>query len=353
VNPAAVDSDYSFLERLLHRLALHYRPIAEMSVDLDQMTVRADPAKVVSQRHVFVSGLARAGTTVLMRRFHATGQYRSLTYRDMPFVLAPNLWRRLSRISRRDIERAERAHGDNLLVDADSPESLDEVFWRIFAGDQYLEIDRLKPHEPGAELLEKYVRYVNAILSANDPRIDRYLAKNNNNILRLAAIHRTFPNALLLIPFRDPLQHAQSLLRQHLRFLELQAQHEFVLSYMTWLGHHEFGRDHRPFQFADSVPAPYPPATLDYWLHLWCETYAWLERSKPEPALFVCYEDLCMRAETWRRLAELAAISGPHEAGEPFQLSNRPLDANFDRGLGDRAAAIYVRLVAQARTQLN
>jgi hypothetical protein len=60
-----------------------------------------------------------------------------------------------------------------------------------------------------------------------------------------------------------------------------------------------------------------------------------------------------MRAETWRRLAELAAISGPHEAGEPFQLSNRPLDANFDRGLGDRAAAIYVRLVAQARTQLN
>jgi hypothetical protein len=60
-----------------------------------------------------------------------------------------------------------------------------------------------------------------------------------------------------------------------------------------------------------------------------------------------------MRAETWRRLAELAAISGPHEAGEPFHLSNRPLDANFDRGLGDRAAAIYVRLVAQARTQLN
>jgi len=69
-----VDPDYSFLERLLHRLALHYRPIAEMSVDRDQMTVRADPSAVVLQRHVFVSGLARAGTTVLMRRFHATGQ---------------------------------------------------------------------------------------------------------------------------------------------------------------------------------------------------------------------------------------------------------------------------------------
>ena len=197
-----LDPDYSFLERLLHRLALHYGPIADMSFDLDQMTVQADPAEIVLQRHVFVSGLARAGTTVLMRRFHATGQYRSLTYRDMPFVLAPNLWRRLSQSSRREVERSERAHGDNLLVDADSPESLDEVFWRIFAGDEYLESDRLKPHAPGGELVEKYVRYVNAILSAHDPRLDRYLSKNNNNILRLGTIHRAFPNASALSPFQ-------------------------------------------------------------------------------------------------------------------------------------------------------
>jgi hypothetical protein len=347
------DPDYSFLERLLHRLALQYRPIAEMSVDLDQMTVRTDPSQVVAQRHVFVSGLARAGTTILMRRFHATGQYRSLTYRDMPFVLAPNLWRRVSRISPRDVERSERAHGDNLLVDVDSPESLDEVFWRIFAGDEYLEGDRLKPHAPDGELVDKYVRYVNAILSANEPRIERYLSKNNNNILRLGTLHRAFPNALLLIPFRNPLQHAQSLLRQHLRFLELQAQDPFVLSYMTWLGHHEFGLDHRPFHFDGAAPAACQPHTLDYWLHLWCETYSWLERSKPAAAVFVCYEDLCTRAQTWARLAELADIPGPHEVGEPLNLSERPLTAEFDRALGDRAAAIYGRLVEQARTRLS
>jgi hypothetical protein len=347
-----IDPDYSFPERLLHRLALHYGPIADMSFDLDQLTLHANPSDIVLQRHVFVSGLARAGTTVLMRRFHATGQYRSLTYRDMPFVLAPNLWRRLSQISRRDIQRSERAHGDNLLVDADSPESLDEVFWRIFAGDEYLESYRLKPHAPDAELVEKYVRYVNAILSAHEPRLDRYLSKNNNNILRLGTIHRAFPNALLLIPFREPLQHAHSLLRQHLRFSELQAKQEFVLSYMTWLGHHEFGLDHRPFQFEGARPAHYAPDTLDYWLELWCETYSWLEGSKPGAALFVCYEDLCTRAQTWARLAELAAISGPHEVGEPLNLSNRALDANFDRELGDRAAAIYGRLVAQTRNQL-
>ena len=90
--------------------------------------VQVDHNELVSKQHVFISGLARAGTTVLMRKFHATGLYRSLTYRDMPFVLAPNLWRRLSLISRREIENAERAHGDNLFVNIDSPESLDEVF---------------------------------------------------------------------------------------------------------------------------------------------------------------------------------------------------------------------------------
>jgi hypothetical protein len=324
-----------------------------MSAELDQMTIGADPSQVVLQKHVFVTGLARAGTTILMRRFHATGQFRSLTYRDMPFVLAPNLWRRLSRISRRDIALSERAHGDNLLVDADSPESLDEVFWRIFAGDEYLESDCLKPHAPGAELVDKYVRYVNAILAANEPRIDRYLSKNNNNILRLGALHRAFPNALLLIPFRDPLQHAQSLLRQHRRFSELQAGNEFVLSYMTWLGHHEFGLDHRPFRFDGAAPAAWPANTLSYWLQLWCETYSWLERSKPATAFFVCYEDLCTRAQTWGRLAELAAIPARNDVGEPLKLNERRVDGDFDRALADRAAAIYDRLLAQARTQFS
>ena len=90
---------YSFLDQLLHRLALQVGPIAEMSFDIDQRMVDADPKEIVGERHVFVSGLARAGTTILMRRFHATGAYRSLTYRDMPFVLAPNLWRKLMRSS--------------------------------------------------------------------------------------------------------------------------------------------------------------------------------------------------------------------------------------------------------------
>ena len=347
------NSDYNFLDRLLHRLALQYNFIAEMSFDIDQKIVSDDSQDINQQQHVFISGLARAGTTVLMRRFHTTGLYRSLTYRDMPFILAPNLWQRLSFISKRELKNAERAHGDNLLVNADSPESLDEVFWRVFAGKEYIKKTNLIPHEPSTDVIQKYISYVNAILSAQTPRRDRYLSKNNNNILRLNSIHKAFPNALILIPFRDPLQHALSLFRQHRHFSALQANSNFTLSYMTWLSHHEFGLDHRPFQLDNKQTSPYSPDSLDYWLHVWCQTYEWLEHTKPKPALFVCYEDLCENEAVWNKLAELANFSSCPQKGDQFKLSNRPVELTFDQDLADRASTIYNKLSMQARAQIT
>lgn len=346
------DADYNFLERTLHWLALRCVGVAATSFDLDQATLRTSVADVVQQRHVFISGLARAGTTMLTLRFHATGQFRSLTYRDMPFVLAPNLWRQLSSISRRDVQRAERAHGDNVFVDTDSPESLEEVFWRIFAGRDYIKSHHLESHSPDEWLVGRYVRYVAAILATRDASPGRYLAKNNNNILRLRAISQAFPNALILIPFRDPLQHAHSLLRQHLRFSQMQATRRFVLSYMNWLGHHEFGLGHRPFRL-DTEPIPaYPADTLEYWLQLWCNVYGWLERSRPSAAVFVSYEDLCLRPATWRRLADLAEISSPQAGDAPPRLSERPVSACCDRSLNDRAQALHARLMSHAGAQV-
>ncbi len=346
-------SAYGFLDRLLHRLALQATPIAELSFDIDQKLVRTDPREIVGERHVFVSGLARAGTTVLMRRFHATGLYGSLTYRDMPFVLAPNFWRRLSAASRRDMAKAERAHGDRILVDFDSPESLDEVFWRVFAGAEYITKTHLRPHAPDDSLVWQYVRYVNAVLASREPPATHYLSKNNNNVLRLAAIRQAFPAALILIPFREPLAHAGSLLRQHRNFSAIQAEDGFARPYMTWLAHHEFGLDHLPFHFGGGafVPSARDPGTLDYWLERWRDAYGWLERSVPADAVFVCYEDLCADAGVWARLAALAGLPAG-EAGEPFVASEAATDVRPDVALAGEAAGIYARLREKAQQGL-
>jgi hypothetical protein len=340
-------ANYGLLDRLLHRMALQYESIAEMSFDIDQLRASVDKSDVASRRHVFVSGLARAGTTVLMRQFHATGMYRSLTYRDMPFVLAPNLWRKLAAISRAPATDVERAHGDSIVVSVDSPESFDEVFWRVFAGAAYIRESWLEPHRPAREVLDKYIRYVGAVLA--DEKL--YLCKNNNNVLRLEAIHRAFPNALILVPFRDPIQQAASLLRQHRKFSELQRHDPFVTDYMRWLGHHEFGLDHRPFRFGNLPARDFDRDSIEYWLELWCSTYGWLEQSAPDAAVFVCYEDLCRDDKAWALIAEAAGIPAELSGNPSFRLTSRTEVTSTDRELGGKAAAIYSRLVEIARVR--
>ncbi|MGB0749339.1 MAG: sulfotransferase [Magnetospiraceae bacterium] len=335
--------DYGALDRVLHRLALGNRAIAEFSFDLDQKQVRRKVKTIVGNRHVFVAGLARAGTTILMRRFHASGAFRSLTYRDMPFVLAPNLWRRLSQQSQRQIAAAERAQGDRITVDADSPESLDEVYWRIFCGPDYIHADRLTPHRPPLEVVARFRAYVTAILAASSRREDRYLSKNNNNILRLKAIRAAFPKALILIPFREPLAHAESLRRQHANFQSQQGEDGFVKAYMGWLAHHEFGADHRPFIFGGDRPGG-APETLNYWLDLWCATYDWLLNNAPADCLFVCYEDLCTDPGVWQGLAARAGIAADSGTEAPFSLRAQEGLQEVDAESRATAAALYERL---------
>ena len=344
-------AEYGLLDRLLHRITLQAAPIAELSFQIDQVASRARAASVADGRHVFVSGLARAGTTILMRRIYASGEFCSLTYRNMPLVLAPTLWSRVS-APRKTGEPAERAHGDRIFVDIDSPESLDEVFWRVFDGDSYIADDFLAPHRPDEKVTARYAAYVAAILKADSKGRRRYLSKNNNNILRLGALRRQFPEAVILIPFREPLSHAGSLRRQHRNFIAQQSEDAFVRSYMTWLGHHEFGLDHRPFQFDREGRArlsAYDPEGLDYWLELWCQVYTWLERTAPRDAVFVCYEDLCQDPAVWQRLARICCIPEGDATTEAFSIARSGPDADPTSDVAGRASTLYRRLVENAR----
>ena len=74
----------------------------------------------------------------------------------------------------------------------------------------------------------------------------RYLSKNNQNIRRVELISKIFPNSKILIPFRNPIQHAYSLLSQHKRFIEDSKKDKFVSHYMKWIGHTEFGPNYIP-----------------------------------------------------------------------------------------------------------
>lgn len=296
--PSSVNasSAYSASDQWLHQLALGSRAVMETSFDLEQAVYGARWRNAAVDRPVFVCGLARAGTSLITRLIDGSGGWASLRYRDMPFVLAPNLWRDLSGGDRRHLAGAARAHDDGLEHDLETPEAIEEIFWRCFEGSRYIGADSLRPVEVGRESMEAYRLLIRSILVRSGG--GRYLAKNNNSILRLDALAGAFPDAVFIHPFRNRADQARSLLNQHLRAVELHDADPFRLRYMRWLAHHEFGGDHRPFRFG-SDPVGNPQA-VGYWEARWDETYAWLLNQTHRVArrqVFIDYDALLARPE--------------------------------------------------------
>ena len=311
---ASSESDYGFLSRLLHKLALDYAFIGEACFDIEQMSA----GEVVVEQPVFIVGLARSGTTALLTDIYETGVFRSLTYKDMPFVLMPGVWKKLSSSHSADMEKKERAHGDGILVNAESPEAFEEVFWRTFSGDRYIRDDCLVPHNVTKGTLEKFRQFVTSVVSsAGDAGQTRYLSKNNNNLLRLPVIRRAFPDAKIIVPFRDPIQQSISLMSQHRLFCERHADDGFSLKYMNWLAHHEFGLGHRPFRFSDEHGGEGDPADINYWLSIWHNSYRHVLATADDDTYFLCFETLCEQsASEVARLYAWGAIPVADSAGE-------------------------------------
>lgn len=330
-------ADYSALDRLLHHLALGSAMRAEMIHDIEKgMFLKGAPAD--EGRHVFVCGLARAGTTILMREIHGSGAFGSLTYADMPFILAPNLWRKLSARGAQAGEKKERAHGDGIAVDQHSPEALDEVYWRAFAGADYIRKDRLTPHKPDKEQIAGYRDLIRLVLLRTGKT--RYLSKNNNMILRLPALAKAMPDSTFLVPVRDPVSHAMSLLSQHRRFA---ASDSFTQTYMQWLGHHEFGATHRPFVWgAETVTGD--PTTPDYWLARWVSAHkALIEAARAQGnVLIVRSDELAREPALWPAIATRIGI-----AAKPLQevraIPEREASL-ADGTLMQEATALYAEL---------
>lgn len=336
---------YGRADRLLHRIALGSPALLEATFDIERAVHAKRLKSIEIARPVFIAGLARAGTSILTRLLHAGGGFSAPAYRHLPFPLAPNSWDRLG--GRRHVEARERGHGDGLTHDLDSPEAIEEVFWRVFEGKRYLKRDGLVPAAPGKETLAAFRDYMRLVLLHQGGA--RYLSKNNNNILRLEGLARSFPDAVLLHPFREPLQQALSLLSQHRRAIALASDDPFRRRFMTWLGHHEFGADQRPFRF-EGAPEPGEDAGhVDYWLKLWDAVHLALlaaPAAVQERQFFVDYDAVCAAPRVYGpRLAVM--VDAPIDPSALRAPDAR--EAVADAGLLARAGETHARLHARFR----
>ena len=239
---------YSKIQKFLHDFILSKKVINKSLFELEKIIFLKNK-DIKNKSHIFITGMPRAGTTSLLNFLFSSDEYASLTYRNMPFVLSPNFSKLLNK---KNVTKKERLHGDGITSDINSPEALDEIFF-----------DNNKEY-----VKNELVNYIQLILITNNK--DKYLSKNNLNYKRIDLIQTILPNSSFLIPIREPLQHANSLLNQHLRFSQLQKKDDFITRYMSYLGHNEFGINHKSWDVSINHR---DPNKIDYWMEQWILFY--------------------------------------------------------------------------------
>jgi len=152
----------------------------------------------------------------------------------------------------------------------------------------------------------------------------------------------------MVVLFREPIAQAASLMEKHQQYMAMQADDSFVLEYMDWLGHHEFGLGHKPFAFEGKEPPKGDPSTLDYWLGIWLNYYQRALELKDDKIQFIAYEDFCLKPEFYlKRLAHDFSVSAEGLNPQGFN-NNRKLPEAQNDALVKKARALYQALRAES-----
>jgi len=341
---------YSTADRFFHILAFSSPAVLKAASSIEDKLV-SKPTMEPTAPPLFVTSLARAGTTALLNALHEIPGIATHTYRDMPFLTAPSLWSRLAG-GKRHVERHQRAHGDGLEIDLDSPEAFEEVIWKLFWPEKFQEASiglwRKEDQKSAADQFLK--RHMSKVIRVRLPKDGdeaaahaRYCSKNNANVARIPYLLETFPGCQIVVPVRRPDCHAASLLRQHQNFLAQQAEDDFVRTYMRDIGHFEFGQIHKPLAFPGFQAGRYDPTTPDYWLHYWIQAFQEILKYS-EHCIFVLQDDL--RASPEQTMTDLcnrldlepgALKFADYFHGHPDQS---PTDL-YDPQLSQQAGALY------------
>ena len=291
-------SHYSDVDKFYHYIAFSSVIMFMKIAKLDDLFLSKSDKKI-APKPIFITSLARGGTTALLLALNSSVEIASHKYNNMPFLSAPLIWRFVSKILRRNIPRQERAHGDGIEIDLDTPEAFEEAIWKMwfpqnYAGDKISLWEKSLDNKDFQSFLNRHFQKIVKIRSSeNDvPTTQvRYMSKNNTNISRIPLLKDMYDDSVIIVPLRRPAPHAHSLFRQHSNFCALQNSDPFIARYMSDIGHFEFGAMHKPIAFENSDIETRNANEHDYWLSYWLGCFEQLHDYKDD-CIFVCQDDL-------------------------------------------------------------
>jgi Sulfotransferase family len=283
---------------------------------------------VAIDRPIYVSGLARSGTTILLEMLARHGDTVTHRYRDYPPVFTPYWWNRvLDFTPQQKAEPVERTHKDGIRITPDSPEALEEVLWMAFFPGlhdprQNAALDGRTSHPAFEGFYRDHIRKLLKVRGGS-----RYLAKGNYNVTRLEYLLTLFPDARFVVPVREPGWHIASLMKQHALFCEGGRRRPESVRHLQRVGHYEFGLDRRPVNAGDPAAVEQVlacwqgGAEVEGWARYWSHIYGYVaDRLEASPqlrdaTLVVRYEDLCReRQATLRGVLEHCRLAAGDDA---------------------------------------
>ena len=269
--------------------------------ELDQISVK---------NPVFISGLARSGSTILLELLSKHPDFGSHQYRDFPALYIPFFWNWfLDRAANQKALPAERAHKDGIIVSPESSEAMEEILWMKFFPNSH---DSKQSNVIGGEVMHPrfenfYKSHIKKLLYVRN-RV-RYLSKANYHVTRLSYILKLFPDAKFVIPVREPQTHIASLVKQHKLFISEETRDPRIKEHMRRSGHFEFGLNRSAINTGDLAEAKHIESLwseneIRGWARYWANVYKFIvgeisnNKLLSDATIIVRYEDLCKEPRT-------------------------------------------------------
>ncbi len=297
-------------DRIIGAAAARWPSLMRGLGNLETRVLRRELASVRIEHPVYICGLARAGSTLLLEALAAAPGFTAHRYSDYPLLWTPYWWNWLRERMPLPVQApVERAHRDRLAVTAMSPEAFEEVLWMHFF---------LNRHDPATnQVLDAqsenaafdafYTKHIRKLLAVRKAR--RYVAKGNYNLTRIGYLRRLFTDARFVIAVREPVAHIASLVKQDRLFTGLANADKAIAAHLSRMGHFEFGPCKSAVHVGDDAQAAAIQAcfdsgrTVEGYARQWAADYGWLvqrldaDRDLAAACRLVGYERLCGEPE--------------------------------------------------------
>ncbi len=223
---------------------VHDTPYASTTLHrLESSWMRTDIKKSNITAPIYITGLARSGTTVVLEMLSQHIDIATHRYLHMVIPYAPNWIQKLADKVPIMTKPSERLHKDGLLVNKDSPEAVEEILWQEFFENALDEsLSNVLDSKTSNPKFERFYRENIKKLLLNK-HASRYLAKNNYSVARMEYLLKLFPDAKFVLMIRNPFDHIASLAKQDAIFKQMEAEDPRLLEWTKLIGHREFGSE--------------------------------------------------------------------------------------------------------------